>query len=45
MIKALALVSCKHLELTLDPTPFPLAQLCRTWAFAHVRSAFEQYAH
>jgi len=36
MIKTLALASCKHLELTLDPTPFPSPQLCWTWALAHV---------
>jgi len=36
-IKALALASRKFLELTLDPTPPPPAQLCHTQTLVHVR--------
>jgi hypothetical protein len=36
MIKAFILVSHKCLELIPDPTPFPLACLCRAHAFVHV---------
>jgi hypothetical protein len=35
-MRAFVLVFCKSLESILDLTPPPLAQLCCTWALAHV---------
>jgi hypothetical protein len=36
MIRTFVLASCRHLELTPNPTPPPLAWLHRAWAFVHV---------